>query len=291
MALTDNLISFWEMEEASGTRVDSHGSNDLTDHNTVTQSTGIVGNSAHFAAASTEYLDVASNAELVTGDVDYFWQVWVYLDNKSAFRWFVGKYGAVANREYYLIYSSSSDRFEFNVLSNVSNVVTANNFGSPSTATWYCIHAWHDSGASTVNIAVNDGTANSVSIPLAASTSTFQVEFGASPTILGTVHDGRLDQCGFWKSGFPTDAGTFAGARTALYNGGAGLSYAAMSGGSFDPGSNAGWYPNAPSRIQRRGGMTPSGTTGVTRIQSEAAYYEGLRRGTLTREQILRRAA
>jgi len=34
-SLATNLVSYWELEEASGTRVDSHGSNDLTDNNTV----------------------------------------------------------------------------------------------------------------------------------------------------------------------------------------------------------------------------------------------------------------
>ena len=33
--LKTNLVSWWDLEEASGARVDSHGSNDLTDNNTV----------------------------------------------------------------------------------------------------------------------------------------------------------------------------------------------------------------------------------------------------------------
>ena len=45
MKSIDSLQGFWELlEEASGTRVDAHGANDLTDNNTVLQGTGKVGN-------------------------------------------------------------------------------------------------------------------------------------------------------------------------------------------------------------------------------------------------------
>ena len=40
-ALKTSLEAWWELDEDSGTRVDSHGSNDLTDNNTVTANTGI----------------------------------------------------------------------------------------------------------------------------------------------------------------------------------------------------------------------------------------------------------
>src|SRR6056300_304684 len=46
---TTDLVSFWKLDEASGTRVDAFGSNDLTDNNTVGQGTGTVyANAADF---------------------------------------------------------------------------------------------------------------------------------------------------------------------------------------------------------------------------------------------------
>jgi hypothetical protein len=56
MALTDNLISYWKFDEASGNRADSHGSNTLTDVNTVGSATGILNNGADFEASSSERL-------------------------------------------------------------------------------------------------------------------------------------------------------------------------------------------------------------------------------------------
>lgn len=56
MALTDGLVSYWKLEEASGTRTDEHGGNDLADINTVTSTTGKLGDCASFAAANSERL-------------------------------------------------------------------------------------------------------------------------------------------------------------------------------------------------------------------------------------------
>ena len=58
--LLNNLISWWTLDEESGTRVDSHGAYDLTDNNTVLFAAGKQGNAADFEATSTEYLDNAT---------------------------------------------------------------------------------------------------------------------------------------------------------------------------------------------------------------------------------------
>lgn len=63
MALTDNLVSYWKLDETSGTRADSHGSNSLTDNNTVTYATGKINNSASFDDANSEYLSIADASQ------------------------------------------------------------------------------------------------------------------------------------------------------------------------------------------------------------------------------------
>ena len=74
--LTTSLIAHWNLDEASGTRVDAKGGNDLTDNNTVTQATGIVSNAGQFTAANSEYLSIADNAALSTGDIDFTIPLW-----------------------------------------------------------------------------------------------------------------------------------------------------------------------------------------------------------------------
>jgi hypothetical protein len=67
MALTDNLIAFWGLEEASGTRNDAHGSNHLIDNNTVGSATGRVGTCANFDRFTDEHLSIVDNAALSLG--------------------------------------------------------------------------------------------------------------------------------------------------------------------------------------------------------------------------------
>ena len=62
--LKDDLVSWWSLDETIGTRDDSHGSNNLVDHNTVGYTTGKQGNASAFTAANSEYLDIADNADL-----------------------------------------------------------------------------------------------------------------------------------------------------------------------------------------------------------------------------------
>ena len=50
--LPTNLIAYWKLGEASGTRSDSKGSNNLTDNNTVTSAAGKWGTAGQFTAAN-----------------------------------------------------------------------------------------------------------------------------------------------------------------------------------------------------------------------------------------------
>lgn len=71
-----NLISYWELEEASGIRLDSHGVNHLADNNTVTQAAGKIGNAGQFVGGSSEFLSGAG--EQLTGDFTI--STWIYPD-------------------------------------------------------------------------------------------------------------------------------------------------------------------------------------------------------------------
>ena len=97
----------------------------------------------------------------------------------------------------------------------------AGNFGSPSTAAWIFIVAWHDSSANTINIKVNNGTANSASYSSGVNDDTSPFVLGATNTGAGFM-DGRIDQVGVWKRVLTADEQTF------LYNNGNGRAYAGL---------------------------------------------------------------
>src|SRR5262245_39117478 len=136
MALTDGLISYWRLDEASGSRADSHGGNALTENGGVGSAAGKISGAADFDG-SNDYLSRADNADLSTGDIDFTVQAWVNPGSKTALRPIVGKLnGAGTVAEYLLLYSSSSDRFELRITGNGfawQATLAANTFGSPST--------------------------------------------------------------------------------------------------------------------------------------------------------------
>lgn len=65
-SLLTSLISYWNLDEPSGTRVDSHGDNDLTDNNTVTAAVGPNTHAATDGAAISQWTDQSGQAKNAT---------------------------------------------------------------------------------------------------------------------------------------------------------------------------------------------------------------------------------
>lgn len=222
---TTGLEAWWELNEASGNRSDSHGSNTLTDNNTVGSTTGKQSNAADFVASNSEYLSIADNASLSTGDIDFTFAGWVYLDSKSSPKKIAQKRSSSTAREWQVFYSSSTDRFQMAAYDNSGSaigVVSADTLGSPSTGAWYFIVAWHDSGLNTVNIEINNGGVDSTATTGVPSDTggifTIGVTVDSGPSY-SNYFDGRIDEVGFWKRVLTSEE------RSWLYNSGNGRSY------------------------------------------------------------------
>lgn len=198
--LTVGLVSYWKLDEISGTRNDSWGSNHLTDNNTVTSAAGVVNTAAQFTAPNLEYLSIADNPSLSVSDIDFTICARVKLDSKGGFRSLVNKgLGNAADTEHILDYSSASDRFRFLVANNPTlTIVSANSLGSPSVGTWYFIVVWHDSAANTINIQVNNGAVDWATHSVGVQDLTNPFLIGALTAGLSHM-DGAIDEVGFWK--------------------------------------------------------------------------------------------
>ncbi len=229
MALTDNLISYYDCEEASGNLIDIHGANDLTDTNTVGTAAGKVGNARDFEKDNSEYFLHTDNTDLSTGDIDWTFACWVNAETLLSFPVIANKgwSGSAGAREWVLYFNDSPNRFEFIVENSSSGTTTvnANNLGAPSTATWYHIVIWHDASANQIGIAVNAGTADTAAHTTGVRDSAGDFRIGASPS-QSLYWDGLIDEAGFWKRVLTSQE------RTDLYNGGAGLAYADFGGGA-----------------------------------------------------------
>jgi len=228
--LSDKFVSFWELEEASGTRVDAvvATGNDLTDNNTVGQAVGKVGFAADFENDNSEYLSHANNTSLQTGDIDYSFNFWVNAES------FPGQYcsliirDASSQREYIIFYDSVAARFTFSVFTAgvTQNNLTLSTFGALPLSTWVNINLWHDTAAGTINGSVNNGATDSILTagPLQAA-ATAQFRIGSWEFFSDNRWDGLIDQVGFAKALLTTDEKTF------LYNEGNGRSWAEIEAG------------------------------------------------------------
>lgn len=214
-ALLDNMVACWSLEEASGTRNDSVGSNHLTDNNTVLSSAGVVGDAALFVKSNTEYLSRASNASLQSGDIDFMMVLWVYpetLPPESEGYHLVSKFLGSTN-EYTLSINASVDKFKLDYGSGALQSSVA-----LSADTWYFVVAWHDSVNNQLGIQINNGTPETTSYSggATAGNSPFYLSLLTAPNV--GEHDGLLDEVGLWKRLLTSDE------RTELYNSGSGRS-------------------------------------------------------------------
>jgi len=222
MALVTNLVAFWELDNVN----DAHGANTLTNTGPASFVAANVGNGVDITGAST-YLSIADNAALSTGDIDFTIQLWAKFDNLTATRGVLGKcdnLGIGGDLEY-VIYTTDTG-FARLRLYNGSSFVTLETTSPLSTATWYHIIGYYNAATNTAGLIVNDGT------PVTGSYSPGPWDTGNS-LYIGTdfpsvnPFDGIIDQVGIWKRVLS------AAEITQLYNGGNGLSYAAISAPRF----------------------------------------------------------
>ena len=223
MALTDDLVSYWKLDETSGTRADSHGSNDLTDNNTVGYGTGKISNGADFEQGNgDESLSIADASQSgldITGDMSF--SMWIKIESYPGPSMVpLGKPGAYITVLDY-------NNFSFVVYDASSN---ATSYTDPSVYTagsnWYHIVGVYDSSTPSMTIYLNgsDGSATQNSADASSIANT------ANPFYLGAngttnEFDGIIDEVGIWSRQLTSDE------VTELYNSGDGLDYDSFGGG------------------------------------------------------------
>lgn len=228
--LDTNNVSFWELEETSGTRTDSKGSNDLTDNNTVLSGTGIQGTGADFESSNSEYLSISDAAQ--TGIDSISAQTvacWVKFESTSANMSPMSKGNDGSNGLFQFFWLTSNNLIFRRVTSSGLQGATAS--WTPSTATWYHIAGTFDTTNGTV-LYVNGVPIGTDSNTLSAIDTTEQFTIGMRSrggVTFDMYMDGLVDEAGYWSRALSL------GEIQALYNGGTGIPYAAATPSTFTP--------------------------------------------------------
>jgi hypothetical protein len=217
--LLNTLIGYWKLDEASGSRADSVGTNTLTDHNSTAGAAGKINNGANFVSASSQFLSHVDNSDLrVTGEFTF--SVWVKLTTQLACSLVSKQKTSGGSAVDYQISYDTTHGFYFGVgtatgFSDVAQV------GAPtSNGTWVHLVGWYDSGLAQSCLRLNDTTTfiSTTSPALLQSVASFLVGSGDTVAFANAL----VDEIGFWKRKLN------ALEITALYNGGAGLPLASF---------------------------------------------------------------
>lgn len=226
MALKDNLVSYWKMEEASGNRADAHGSNTLTDNNTVTSGTGKIDTAADFERTNSERLTIADASQTgldFTGDFSA--SVWVNLeaalDGTLIEYNLISKYRPTGNQRSYSFnytWNGGTPRLQFVSSTNGAGASVGSANVTLSAATWYHLVFIYTASAGSVEFFV-DGS--SIGSDTALGTSIFNgtADFEIGAQNAAFFVDGLIDEVAVWSRVITSDE------VAEIYNSGAGKSY------------------------------------------------------------------
>lgn len=230
-----SMVSWWTMDEASGTRVDAHGPNDLTDNNTVGSAAGKWNLAADFEATNTEYLSIADGSQ--TG-LDFStacsfagWVNFESLPTSGEQFAFAGKRNGTGDqRSYYWYIVNNAGTYRLGMQTDAegsSPTDVTSDAISPSTGTWYHVVISYSAGR--VNFffdGVNVGFSNDAETTIFNSTAEFDV---------GRIADGL-----FYMDGLEDETSVYNvqldyGAVLDLYAAGDGIPYSAAAEAATQP--------------------------------------------------------
>jgi len=221
--LATGLLAYWDLEEATGNRLDAVGTNHLVPTGTTAQvssAAGKIGSALAMNGTAGTYLSVADNATLSAGaNTSFTLACWVYLASTASPMGLVGKGSAAVstnNVEYLLWFYN--DAWNFAVGSGASFVLLASPT-PPVAGAWTLLIGWYDHVADIQYLQVNNGTPAQVANTAGSYDSTLPFEVGRTVGFATQSLNGRIDMPCFWKRVLTAQE------RADLWNNGNGIAY------------------------------------------------------------------
>jgi hypothetical protein len=206
--LTD-LVSYWKLDEGSGTRVDSHGSNNLTDNGSVGSATGKVGNAADFDG--TNFLELNPGLSIPS---DISVSFWCYPNAGYGTLSFPGM--VAQTLDWGRIFVSSSGVAQARVRQSNGVERVASTITTVSTTAWSHFVLVANSSTGVVALYINNFVVGSITYDGTLNQGNDTLKIGRQSS---SFFDGRIDEVGIWNRALtPAEIAT-------LYNSGASLTY------------------------------------------------------------------
>jgi hypothetical protein len=189
-----------------------------------TQTPSSYDNAASFNGTN-QFLSVASNSSLTVTGTSFTYAFWANAVNTTPNQILISKRDAAGNAREYQIQISGGG-LTFSVFPDGSFASTVSAVVTPISAnSWNFYVCRYDASAGTIGASINGGAFTTTSsVPALTIVATNPVQFGANP---GPVlyYTGQLSSIGFWKRALT------APEVTALWNSGAGRTYASLDTG------------------------------------------------------------
>jgi hypothetical protein len=227
--MINNLVSYWKLDESSGTRYDAKGTNNLTDTNTVLVASGTIKDAADFEKSNSEYLTISDASQTgldITGDISI--SAWVNFESKTNYQFQAIAAKANHNGEDMSFIFGLGDSesppgtwgLVFWPMNSAGTAVIARKDWNPSLNTWYHVAMKWTASSSVVEFFVNGssiGTSTTTGVNNMKN-SGGQFNIGSQGTTFYLM-DGKIDELGVWSR-------TFTNSEVSdLYNSGSGLAY------------------------------------------------------------------
>lgn len=208
--LVDHLKSYWNLNEASGTRYDIAGAKNLSEINPVGYSGGIRNQAANFVMAETGLLSYSG--AFYGASSGFTSSQWFYVSaTDNTYGWCdrakMGWHLALLNSTDLAGNSGQLATFNVRVNSNGSlttsalMTVTAFSMGLIDTSTWYNAICWWSSGATAhigININGNVDTMSVVDLVNVSNTGRFYLGGNLTNSTVRNSFSGRIDEVGYW---------------------------------------------------------------------------------------------
>lgn len=217
---TTGLVSWWSLDEASGTRSDSHGSNHLSPVATPGNATGKVGSGVDLESSSNQYLTIAAAAQTGLGSAGSFsFGAW-YKKESSGASYFIASKRDAGAAEFTITTDGSTNSGCFFYTAPGFSPLTVTSVFSP--ATWVFVVVGYNSATGRSCVSVNGAAPTTAARTYGGlATAPFNIGYdlsGGLPTF-----DGVIDEAFYYTRWLSDDELSW------LYNSGSGRAYSSLS--------------------------------------------------------------
>lgn len=220
-SLLNDMVAWWTLDEGGGTRIDSHGSFDLSDSGTTPSIAGKVSSAADFSSGITTLSRAAG--DVYGGSFDFSGCFWGYVPTSVPDRDVaVCNYNTDTAMSFYVQTANLANRnFQF-VGRQADGAIYPYCTSTITTLpdTWYFVYYEYDHSTQTMGLKVNDETKVTTIVGGTGLQSGAEVPFRIGSRAADRHWTGYVDEAAFWTRTLTEDE------IASIYNEGAGITYA-----------------------------------------------------------------